>query len=187
MPSVSTLRILLVLSGFAWAAFPFWGAFPFLACLTVLSFATWQLIARARQALKDEGARLGELDEAALRFAHDYAVSVVWPDAAKRWGDTWNLLGPLAVLEAVILVVRALVTASPTTLGLLALAGAQLIAAGGFARYFNPGSRLTSDLSTRKPAWDTLRQRVLQLADSGGWPPRPAPDDDADAAVKADP
>ncbi len=176
MPSLTTLRYLLVVCAVSWAAFPLWGSFPFLASITLLGFASLRIIGKARTALDEHLPSLGTFDTEARAFAYRYPLNVMWPDAAERWGSTWQVLGPLALFEGLVFIGRAALNLDWQPLLFLVPVTAQLFLGGGVARYFHMEERVTSDLAADKPAWDALKTRLTLRTTLGTWPPVPAPD-----------
>lgn len=173
MPSLTTLRYLLVVTAVTWAAFPTWGAIPFLSALVLMGLGTAMLVRRARAVLAPH---LTSLDDDAARFANTYAVTALWPESAQRWGESWQILGPLALFEGVIFFARTLLTWDWWLFLLLIPVGLQLLLGGAIARFFHMEERLNDDLSAHRATWLATKakwslQRTLDL-----WPPEPAPD-----------
>lgn len=184
MPSLTTLRYLLVVCAVSWAAFPLWGSFPFLASITLLAFASLRIIGKARTALNEHLDSLGTFEPEVKAVAYRYPLNVMWPESAERWGSTWQVLGPLALFEGLIFIGRAVLTLDWHPLVYLVPATLQLFVAGAGARHFHMEERLTDDLAADKPAWDTIKTRLSLRTTLGTWPPVPAPDVEETKAEK---
>lgn len=174
--SLTTLQRLLVLSTLAWAFTPRWGGAAFGACVVLLALGTRNRNRRAAALLEAHVDRLSSLAPEALALARRFPLAAVWPNAAERWGTTWQLTGLLSLFLAGIFVLWALGTQQWWHLGLLVLLVAQLLLGGTMAQRLKLNERVAADLKDEKAHHDAAVTLLRLKAVTGQWPPEPDPD-----------
>lgn len=174
--SLTTLQRLLVFSTLVWAFSPRWGGFAFGSTVALLALGTRDRNRRATRLLDAHAERLGALAPEGLTLIRRFPLAAVWPNAAERWGATWQLSGLLSIFLACIFVMWALGTQQWWHLGLLLLLVAQLFWGGTMAQRLKLNERVKQDLTQDKAAHDAAMTLLRLKSATGQWPPEPDPD-----------
>jgi hypothetical protein len=174
--SLTTLQRLLVLSTLIWAFSPRWGGAAFGSCVVMLALGTRDRNRRARLLLEANLDRLGALSPEGLTLVRRFPLAAVWPNAAERWGTTWQLTGLLSLFLGGIFLMWALGTQQWWHLGLLGVLVVQLFVGGTMAQRLKLNERVAQDLKQDKSAHDSAMTLVRLKTATGQWPPEPDPD-----------